>query len=392
MVFDAIVIGAGASGLMCALTAAGRGRRVIVLDHNAEAGRKIMLSGGGRCNFSNMDVSSDHYISSNPHFCKSALSRFGADDFLQMMKESQISFLQEEDGRLFCKGPARLILEMLVNGCRARGVEIIGRCGVRRVSKGDVFEVYCYRRTFESKELIIATGGLSYMNLGASGLGYDVARYFGMNVIEPRPGLVPLVFKRKEKDFFCRLAGVSMCEVGVVCGGENFRGAVLITHRGLSGPAILDASLYWTEGKDISIDLFPNLDLQTELEDEKARGSRALLKNCLASHLPKRFAESWCEWNCIEQKPIAGYSHAQIRDVASKLKVWNFVPHSTEGFDSAEVTGGGVDTDQISSKTFESKIVRGLYFIGEVLDVTGRLGGYNLHWAWSSGHAAGMSL
>lgn len=390
MIHDMIIIGAGASGLMCGMTAARKGKRVLVLEHNDRSGQKILVSGGGRCNFSNENISAENYISQNPDFCRSALSRFKTEDILKFLDAHKIQYVKEAGGEFFCKGSARLIHSALVSATLKAGAKIVTGCGEISVSKEDHFSVRAGQKAFSAKALVVATGGISYPKLGASGIGHKIAAGFGINVTELRPGLVPFVMGETHSAFCRKLAGISF-EVEATCNRKRFKGAMLFTHTGLSGPAMLQLSLYWDKGLPISIDALPDVDIATVFERERTKGNKVLLKNFLSGLLPRRFVESWCELQKIEQRPLCAYSEKGLRDISALLKAWQLRPTSTEGYDIAEVTVGGVDTKGISSKTFESLKVPGLYFIGEVLDVTGELGGYNLHWAWASGHAAGMA-
>ncbi len=390
MLYDLLIIGAGASGLMCGMTAAQRGRRVLILEHNDRPGQKILISGGGRCNFSNENISAENYISQNPDFCRSALSRFKTEDILKFLDAHKIQYVKEAGGEFFCKGSARLIHSALVSAAMKAGAKIVTGCGEISVSKDGSFVVRAGQKAFSAKALVVATGGISYPKLGASGIGHRIAAQFGINVTELRPGLVPFVMGGTHSAFCRRLAGISL-EVEATCKRKRFKGAMLFTHTGLSGPAMLQTSLYWDKSLPISINALPNMDIATLLERERAGGNKVLLKNFLSGLLPRRFVESWCDLQKIEQRPMCAYPEKRLKEISALMKAWQLRPAATEGYDIAEVTLGGVDTREISSKTFESLKVPGLYFIGEVLDVTGELGGYNLHWAWASGHAAGTT-
>ena len=383
---DVIIIGAGASGLICAAECGKRGRSVLVLDHGDRACAKVLVSGGGRCNFTNLNVSAENYLSANPHFCRSALARFTPQDFLSLLKKHRIPWYEKEEGQLFCKGTARDIAEMLLKECGEAGVEIRFKCRGRTIDREEGFIVTTEQDTIRAESLVIATGGLSYPQLGATGFGHDIARQFGLKLVAPRPALVPLTFSGQDRKFFQGLAGISL-PAAIACLNRKFRGSVLFTHRGLSGPAMLQASSYWKEGTTLSIDLFPGIDLGALLSAQ--RGSRIELRNLLSGHLPKRLAEAWCE-HFSPSKPMNQFSDKDLRSLEESLHAWEIKPAGTEGYKTAEVTAGGVDTEGISSKTMEARTVPGLYFIGEVLDVTGHLGGYNLHWAWASGFAAGQ--
>lgn len=383
---DVIIIGAGASGLFCAAECGKRGRSVIVLDHAERVCSKVLVSGGGRCNFSNLNVTADHYLSSNPHFCRSALARFTTRDILALLKKHGIAWFEKEAGQLFCARSSREIVTMLGDECRSAKVEILLKCGITDIRKEEQFIVTTDCGTFRSDSVVIAAGGLSYQNLGATGFGHAVARQFGLRVTELRPGLVPFVFSSHDQKAFKDLSGISL-DAGVSCSSRKFRGNILFTHHGLSGPVMLQASSYWSRGTPVLIDLLPDTDLKAVFAEE--RGSRAELKTLLSRYFPRRFAETWCGL-FAPSKPLVECSNRQLQSIEEGLHGWEFRPKGTEGYARAEVTAGGVDTRGISSKTMEAKSTPGLYFIGEVLDVTGQLGGYNLHWAWASGHAAGQ--
>ncbi len=381
-----VIIGAGAAGLMCAAEAGKRGRSVLVLDHSEKTGKKIRVSGGGRCNFSNLDVHPDHYLSRNPHFCKSALARFTPRDFITLLENHSVGYYEKEAGQLFCEKSSSAIIGMLEKECEEAGVGIRLRCGIEGIKKKGRFMLSTDCGVIESESLVVATGGLSYPDLGASDMGYRIARQFGLKVIPPEPGLVPLTFLPGDARSFRELSGISLDAV-VGCGAREFHGGVLFTHRGLSGPGILQISSCWKKGQAIWLDLLPGHDVPGMLEARKQ--SRMELHNLLSAYLPRRFALLWCE-RYSPSMPMVGYSERELRMIAQRLSHWEIVPQGTEGYTKAEVTRGGVDTDELSSKTMEAKKVPGLYFIGEVVDVTGELGGYNLHWAWASGHAAGQ--
>ncbi len=383
---DVIIIGAGASGLLCAAECGRRGRSVLVLDHAPRAGSKVLISGGGRCNFTNLNADAGRYCSRNPHFCKSALARFTPRDILALAEKHHIAYYEKEAGQIFCVTSSREIMTMLGQECRRAGVEERFGVKVADIAKAEAFSVTTDAGVFRSDALVIASGGPSYPNLGASGFGLDVARQFGLAVVPPRPALVPFVFSARDQKVFHELAGISL-DAAVSCGAKRFRGSILFTHRGLSGPAALQASLYWTPGEPLVIDLLPGTDI-LEILTAKRR-SRMELRNLLSGHFPKRFAEAWCD-QMVASKPLDQTSDRELKETALRLHAWKVLPKGTEGYATAEVTAGGVDTDELSSKTMEAKKVPGLYFIGEVVDVTGELGGYNLHWAWASGFAAGQ--
>ncbi|RJQ23289.1 MAG: NAD(P)/FAD-dependent oxidoreductase [Nitrospiraceae bacterium] len=383
---DVVIIGAGAAGLMCAIEAGKRGRKVAVLDHAGKTGRKVRVSGGGNCNFTNMNTGPEHYISLNPHFCKSALGRFTPDDFVSLLNRHGIGHHEKEDGQLFCNEGAGAVIGMLVKECREAGVDIHLNCRISDIDKKKSFKVMTGSGSFLSESLVVATGGLSYPKLGATGFGHKIAEKFGLGVTALKPALVPLTFSGNELSLFNSLSGVSV-KAGVGCNNREFCGNILFTHKGLSGPAILQVSSYWNSGDVILIDLLPGIDIR-KIFIEKHQ-SRMEIKNFLAMYLPKRFIQEWCEVY-IRSKPLYLYTDADLREISGRLKDWRIKPTGTEGYNMAEVTLGGVDTNGLSSKTMEAGNVRGLYFIGEVIDVTGQLGGYNLQWAWSSGHAAGQ--
>jgi predicted Rossmann fold flavoprotein len=388
--FDAIVLGAGAAGLMCGISAGRRGRRVLLLEHGAQAGAKILISGGGRCNFTNLEVTPDRFLSANPHFCKSALSRYTERDFIAMVERHRIRYHEKTLGQLFCNGSAREILAMLLKECAAAAVDLRVGHHITAATRADRFRIETDHGSFAAPALVIATGGLSIPKMGASGFAYDIARRFGLGIIDPRPGLVGLKFTGDMLALYQWLSGVSV-EGIVSCGRQSFRENILFTHRGLSGPAILQISSYWREGDALSIDLTPRLDAENFLRERKRSRPRAELKNVLAEVLPARLAQA------IAETVTAGGTMANLPDrdlaaVAARLKRWQVVPTRSEGWSKAEVTVGGVDTAALSSKTMEAREVPGLYVIGEAVDVTGWLGGYNFQWAWSSGWCAGQAM
>jgi predicted Rossmann fold flavoprotein len=383
---DVIIIGAGASGLICAIEAGKRGRSVLLVDHAPKIGSKIRISGGGRCNFTNLQVSSEQYLSQNPHFCKSALSRYTPEDFIYLLKKHRISFHEEGAGQLFCDSTSSEIVRMLRTECEKAGSEFLLGIGVKGITKNSRFTVSTDRGIFQAGSLVIATGGLSYPRLGASDFGIRAAKQFGIKVIPPRPGLVPLTLSSENLSVFKDLSGVSI-DAEIRLGAVVFRGGVLFTHRGLSGPAILQISSHWNRGDVLSVNLLPDMDACDLLLS--CRQSRKEIHNLLSQYLPSRFIRTWCG-HFLKAKPVYRYTEKELKKAAEKIHAWEIRPSGTEGYKSAEVTVGGIDTNEVSSKTMEAKKVPGLYFIGELLDVTGRLGGYNLHWAWASGHAAGQ--
>jgi predicted Rossmann fold flavoprotein len=383
---DVIIIGAGASGLLCAIECGKRGRSVLVLDHIDRTGAKIRISGGGRSNFTNLNMTADHYFSQNRHFCKSTLARFTPRDFLSLVEKYHVAYYEKEAGQIFCVKTSRELIEILEAECKNAGVEMQLKCPVTEIKQKGLFLVETGQGIFSSESLVIATGGLSYPSLGASRFGYDVARQFGIKVTQVRPALVPFVLAGEDQKVFKGLAGVSL-DAAVSCGTKRFRGNILFTHRGLSGPAALQASLYWEPKGLLKIDIFPDVDIFNVFLSR--RQSRIETRNLLAEYVPKRFAQVWCDHKRIA-KPINETSDKELREIANQLHAWSIVPKGTEGYETAEVTAGGVDTAALSSKTMEANKTPGLFFIGEVVDVTGALGGYNLHWAWASGYVAGQ--
>ncbi|MCU0238948.1 MAG: NAD(P)/FAD-dependent oxidoreductase [Pyrinomonadaceae bacterium] len=382
MKFDVIIIGGGAAGLFCAIEAGKRGKKTLVIEHNSQVGRKILISGGGRCNFTNKEVSANNFISKNPHFCKSALARYTPNDFIELVKKHKIQFYEKTLGQLFCKESSRQIVEMLLDECEKAKVKICLNCSVTDISKDEIFSINTNQGKFETENLVIATGGNSFPKIGATDFGYKIARQFGHKIVETRPSLVPLVFSGEN---FSRLAGISIDSI-VSVGKREFRENILFTHRGLSGPAILQISNYWQKEKPISIDLLPAENAHEILENNHT--SKQNLDNFLSKFLPNRFAESFVN----NRKPLNQISKKELEKIAESLNNWQVNFKETEGYHKAEVTIGGIDTNEISSQTMESKRVKGLYFIGEVLDVTGWLGGYNFQWAWASGFACGNNL
>ncbi|MGI8735588.1 MAG: NAD(P)/FAD-dependent oxidoreductase [Pyrinomonadaceae bacterium] len=388
--WDVIIIGGGAAGLLCAITAGRRGRRVLVLEHANRVGKKIAISGGGRCNFTNVNSNPESFLSANPHFCKSALARYTPADFISLVEIHRITYHEKKLGQLFCDGSSQQIIDMLLQECEEAGVEV--RCGaeVLKINKRppEVFQLETNSQSLHCASLVIATGGISIPPLGATDFGYCVAKQFGLAVEEPRPALVPLTLPADIQKRLTPLSGVSV-DVVVSCNGHDFRENMLITHRGLSGPAILQISSYWRPGEPLFINLLPGKDVLSILKrDEK---SEIELANLLARYLPKRFARAWCEIFAAS-KPLKQYLPFELEQIAERIERMTLTPAGTEGFKKAEVTAGGVSTAELSSKTMEAKRVPGLYFIGEVVDVTGHLGGHNFQWAWASGYAAGGAL
>jgi hypothetical protein len=384
---DVVVIGGGGAGLMCAIEAGKRGRRALVLEHNDRVGRKIAISGGGRCNFTNLQAGPEHYLSAQPAFCKSALARYTPWDFVALVEKHGIAYHEKKLGQQFCDGSSRAIIDLLLAECGAAGVEVRTGCRVSEVSKSDGFRVWTSAGLFEAPSLVVATGGLSFPKLGATDFGHRLARQFGLGVTTLRPALVPLMLAEEDAGF-TRLSGLSL-PVALRCDGGAFEENLLFTHRGVSGPAVLQVSSYWREGATITCDLVPGVDAAALLRSW--RESRAQPATLLAHHWPERFAQAWCD-RFAPTKPLAQWTAHEIGVFASRLNAWSIAPAGTEGYGKAEVTLGGVDTSELSSKTMEARRVPGLYFIGEVVDVTGWLGGYNFQWAWASGHAAGQCV
>ncbi|MGN6234825.1 NAD(P)/FAD-dependent oxidoreductase [Dyella sp.] len=386
---DVLVIGAGAAGLMCAITAGLRGKRVLVVDHANKPGKKILMSGGGRCNFTNMGTTPANFLCANPHFAKSALARYTPWDFIALVEKHRIKYHEKELGQLFCDESSKLIVRMLLDECAAAGVEVRTSCAVTQVRKvDDGFRVLTAAGEVHATSLVVATGGLSIPSMGATGFGYELAKQFGHTVLPTRAGLVPLTLSGKHQERYQDLAGLALPVSEAKLGKRSFRAGLLFTHRGLSGPSILQISSYWQPGDDLRIDLSPDVDVGSWLIAQRAERPAAELKTVLGELLPKRLAQRLCElW--FESKPMRQYREAELVDIGKQLHDWPITASGTEGYRTAEVTLGGVDTNELSSTTMESRRVPGLYFIGEVVDVTGWLGGYNFQWAWASGHAAG---
>jgi predicted Rossmann fold flavoprotein len=383
---DVIIIGGGAAGLFCAIEAGKRGRKVLVLEHTERVGKKIKISGGGRCNFTNIYTSAENFISENPHFSKSALARYTPADFISLVEKHAIAYHEKKLGQLFCDGSSQQIIDMLLSECLEAGVEIRCRCQVQSVLKEDSFRVETNQGSFIASSLVIATGGLSIAPLGATDFGYRIARQFGLKIEEPKPALVPFTLTPQLQKQLVTLSGVSL-DVLVSCCDKEFRENMLITHKGLSGPAILQISSYWRSGQAISINLLPETDAFEMLARNQESGIE--LVNLLARHLPRRFAQAWCDLYALS-RPLRQYDARELQTIAQRIHQMQVTPLGTEGFRKAEVTAGGVATSELSSRTMESRRVPGLYFIGEVVDVTGQLGGYNFQWAWASAHAAGQ--
>lgn len=384
--FDAIILGGGAAGLMCAIEAGKRGRQVAVLDHADRLGKKILISGGGRCNFTNLHCRPENFLSSNPHFAKSALARYTPADFIALVEKHGIPYHEKTLGQLFCDRSSRDILGMLESECQQAGVTIFLNTKVREVERTSEFVAKTTDQEFRGSALVIATGGLSIPKIGATSFGYDLARQFGLGIVEPWPGLVPLVLSKEDCSRYCELAGVS-ADVIASCAGQNFREKMLITHRGLSGPAILQISSYWKKAQNILIDLAPQHEVTAAFRDPKTPRTLNILRAELRKFLPQRLADRW-----LDEHAPTSWTNAALADLEKQAHAWAISPAETEGYEKAEVTAGGVDTNELSAKTMESRKVPGLFLIGEVVDVTGHLGGFNFQWAWASGAAAGRAL
>ncbi|ESZ72715.1 NAD(FAD)-utilizing dehydrogenase [Mesorhizobium sp. L103C119B0] len=387
--YDVVVIGAGAAGMMCAIEAGKRGRSVLVLDHATKPGEKIRISGGGRCNFTNIHASPKNFISGNPHFCISALSRYTQRDFIGLVERHGVAYHEKTLGQLFCDGSARLIIDMLVSEMQDGGVELALSTEVRNVSKAaDGFVLTLSTRSVACNSLVVACGGKSIPKMGASGFGYELAAQFGLAVVETRPALVPLTFDARTLERLAPLAGNAV-DAEVACGKTRFSEAMLFTHRGLSGPSILQISSYWREGDEIRIAMLPGMDVAELLRAARRVNGRQAVQTVLANHLPKRLAQAVAERSGIDGN-LADLTDLQMKTVEAAVNDWRIKPAGSEGYRTAEVTLGGVDTNGLDQKTMQAKSVPGLFFIGEVVDVTGWLGGYNFQWAWSSGWASGQ--
>lgn len=402
---DVIIIGSGAAGLMCAIQAGQRGRSVVLIDHAKKLAEKIRISGGGRCNFTNINTKPENFISANPSFCRSALARYTPQDFIALLQKHNIGFHEKTLGQLFCDDESEAVIAMLRGECDAAGVKRFMTCEIEEIKYspapdnwqekrvGHKFHVSTSRGEFNSAALVIATGGLSIPKTGATPFGYHVAEQFGIPITKLKPGLVPLSFAPDDWKPYADLTGVSLDTI-VSFGKQSFRENMLVTHRGLSGPAILQISSYWQHGEPLHINLLPDCDMQTLLEEQKT--SKKLLSNYLIQWFPKSFSDVWCaqltEHKKIEIKPLNQYNDKERKQIAANLHDWQIIPSGTVGYSKAEVTCGGIDTRALSSKTMECIAVPGLYFIGEVVDVTGQLGGYNFQWAWASGYAAGQAV
>ncbi|HEK0787851.1 NAD(P)/FAD-dependent oxidoreductase [Proteus sp. GOKU] len=391
--YDTVIIGAGAAGLFCASLAGQAGLSVLVLDNGKKAGRKILMSGGGRCNFTNMYIEPSAYLSENPHFCKSALARYTQWDFIELVQKHNIAYHEKTLGQLFCDDSAQQIVDLLLTECQKGKVSVRLRSEVTQIEKTDVgFAVFVDGKTITTPSVVIASGGLSMPGLGATPFGYKVAEQFGLPVLPTRAGLVPFTLHKPQLEQLSQLSGVAIPAIVTAKNGTSFKENILFTHRGLSGPAILQISNYWQPGEYVSINLLPNTDLESFLQEKRQEHPNQSLKNTLSRLLPKRFIEIIIENKQLPDISLTQLSNERITQIATLLQEWQVQPNGTEGYRTAEVTLGGVDTRTLSSKTMEATKVKGLYFIGEVVDVTGWLGGYNFQWAWSSAYACAQSL
>jgi predicted Rossmann fold flavoprotein len=388
--YDVIIVGAGASGLMCAIEAGKRGRSVLIIDHENNVGKKILISGGGRCNFTNRTVSTDNFLSHNPYFCKFALQQFTQNDFLEIIQRHSIPFHEREHGQLFCDKSARDIVEMLIRECENVDVQIALETKILSIMKNDnaLFTVSTSRGHYESEAFVVASGGLSIPSIGASSFGYTIAKQFGHHVWEPQAGLVPFIYSPEQSEQFVSLSGIALDAIASI-EKHSFRENLLFTHKGLSGPVILQISSYWQHGQRLVINLLPDVQVFETLLEYQSKYPQRKLKSILSLLVPKRMVVVFFESFDLE-KTLAETSHKAFRSIAQTLESWSIIPHETDGYRSSEVTTGGVDCKEVSAKTMESRLVSGLYFVGEVVDVTGWLGGYNFQWAWSSGWLAGQ--
>ena len=382
--FDVVVLGGGAAGLMCAIEAGNRGRRVLVLESAGRIGKKILISGGGRCNFTNLHCQPENFLSSNPHFAKSVLAAYAPANFIQLVEKHRIAYHEKTLGQLFCDGSAQQIVNMLEAECRNAGAQILTNVRVEKIEGSNSFAILAGQEEFRARALVVATGGLSIPKMGATSFGYELAGQFGLQIQQTRPALTPIIFNEQDCQHYSDLSGISTQVVAAI-GKHRFREKMLFTHRGLSGPAILQISSYWQPGTSIMVDLAPGRDLIAPVLISKRRDLNAL-KTALREVLPYRFADRW-----VDLHPPAGWSNHALAEFERHAHNWIVTPQSTDGYDKAEVTAGGVDTNDLSSQTMESRIIPGLYFIGEVVDVTGQLGGFNFQWAWASGFCAGQA-
>ncbi|WNO11752.1 NAD(P)/FAD-dependent oxidoreductase [Teredinibacter sp. KSP-S5-2] len=388
MKYDVVILGGGAAGLMCAATAGHRGRKVAVLDHANKVGKKILMSGGGRCNFTNYYIEPENFISQNPHFCKSALSRYTQYDFISLVDKYHLAYYEKTKGQLFCENKAQDILNILLAECDKAGVDIVTQCSIEKIKKNKNFKCVTSIGDIKSESLVVATGGLSIPTMGATAFGFDIAKQFGLNIIPYQASLVPFTLTGNSLEIAKQLSGLSL-DVTIQCKHQSFKDALLFTHRGLSGPAVLQITNYWDLGEQVTIDFLPDIDLNEYFNSWREQQSKSELRNLLGEFVPKRFSQIWLEQIGLN-KPFHQLTQEEMSNIVTHFKSWQFKPSGTEGYRTAEVTRGGVDTNDISSKTFAANTVDGLYFIGEVLDVTGWLGGYNFQWAWSSGYCAGQ--
>ena len=386
---DVVIVGGGAAGLMCAIEAGKRGRRVLVIERSDQVGKKILISGGGRCNFTNLHVTPHNFLSANPHFCKSALARYSPLDFIAMVERHGIAYHEKELGQLFCDLTAKLIVQMLVDECREAGVRIEVDCVVSGIERtGDGFALETSRGPVDTSALVVASGGLSIPKMGATAFGYELAKRLGHSIVSTRAALVPLTFSENELAQYRDLSGIGL-SVEAGCNGGRFAAPMLFTHRGISGPAVLQISSYWQPGDELVVNLLPNVEVFEWLASRQQSRPDAELKTVLGELFRKRLAQRLCEL-AFDSRPLRQYRVAELQAIAERLRCWEFHPGGTEGYRTAEVTLGGVNTDELSSATMASKKVPRLYFIGEVVDVTGHLGGFNFQWAWASGHATGQ--
>ncbi|MCD9472836.1 NAD(P)/FAD-dependent oxidoreductase [Photobacterium phosphoreum] len=391
--YDVVIIGAGAAGLMCAATAGKRGRSVLVLDHGKKPGRKILISGGGRCNFTNNDVAANNYVCRNPHFVKSALSQYSQWDFIGLVCQHEIDYEERDHGQLFCVDSAKDIVKMLVAECDLPNISLRYQTDITSITQLETgFSLSVNGETISCESLVVATGGLSMPKLGATPFGYQIAEQFGLTMVPTTAGLVPFTLHKQDKDAFEELSGIAVPAVITTADGTSFKENLLFTHRGLSGPVVLQISSYWLPGQKVSIDLLPMLNLTETLIELRELHPNQSLKNTLSRLLPKRLIEVLITRGDITDKPLKQLNHKEFEQLGAYFHQWNIAPNGTEGYRTAEVTLGGVDTDELSSKTMESKKINGLFFAGEVMDVSGWLGGYNFQWAWSSGYVAGQNV
>lgn len=384
--FDVIILGAGAAGLMCAIEAGKRGRTVAVLDHAERIGKKILISGGGRCNFTNLHCKPENFLSGNPHFAKSALARYTPADFIALVQKHRIAYHEKTLGQLFCDGSAREIVAILEEECRRVGVRIFLNTRVTEITRGDRYTLRSSEHEFSAAALVVATGGLSIPKMGATPYGYEIAKKFGLAIRQTHPALVPFILSEKDRQHYCDLSGLST-EVIASIGKQSFREKMLITHRGLSGPAILQISSYWKTGSAVRLDLAPSRQLTSALRTQTGHRDIDTARPLYRGILPQRFADRW-----LENNAPARWTNSDLDRLEKRTHEWEVIPESTEGYEKAEVTGGGVDTRELDAKTMQCRNVPGLYFIGEVVDVTGQLGGFNFQWAWASGFSAGQSV